>query len=569
MVSYTDVTQASVKRTLQAAANQIAAGRLDAAKGTLESNKAAMRLPVAWNMLGQVHLRQGHPSDALSAFDRAVRMMPRLPEAHANRGVALLQMGHAAEALAALEQALRLRPGLPLVRVQTALAYRELGQYERALAEIDSELATTANDPGLFLVKSSILIAANRPDDALAAADRAVGIAPRDFKAHVGRATALGELGKFDEMLETLDTAAAHGAADGAFHMTRALALTELGRFEEALAAYDKAIKQAPGMAVVRHQRACLRLLLGDFEAGFAEHEWRRKIPEFGVYQRFEKAAPQWSGEDIAGKRLLLVAEQGHGDAIQFARYIPLLLERGAKVTLVVRDALASLFRSSFPDVTIIGPGEAVAGFDFQAFLMSLPLVFGVLPETIPTSVPYLATDPSLVEKWRRRIGDDGFKVGVAWSGNPKFPRDRYRSVPLVQFAPLAAVPGVRLISLQAVQGLDQLDHLPAGMSVEALGPEITDNPDGFAEIAAAMACLDLVVSSDTAVAHLAGALARPVWVALAAVPDWRWLLQRSDSLWYPTMRLFRQTSRGDWAAVFAGMAAACSDRERVGSPDR
>ncbi len=487
MVSYSNTSRVAVERTLQTAASHMAAGRPDAAKRTLEASEAAMRLPIAWNILGDVHLRQGHPAEALAAFDRAIRMMSRSPQAHDNGGVALLRTGRAGKISEAEERVSRRRPDLAA--------------------------------------------------------------------AHTGRAFALGALGRFGEMLEALDTAAAHGAAAGTIDLNRALALTELGCFEEALDAYDRTIEQAPDMALFHHQRACLRLLLGDFEAGFAEHEWRRKMPDFSVYRRFENAAPQWSGEDIAGKRVLLLAEQGFGDAIQFARYVPLVLARGAEVTLVIRDALAPLMRASFPGVRIAGPGEATEGIDFQSPLLSLPLVFGTRLDTIPASLPYLTADAGLVGKWRHRLGDDGFKVGVAWSGNPKFPRDRYRSVPLAQFAPLAAIPGVRVISLQAVHGLDQLDSLPAGMRVETLGPEVTENPDGFSEIAAAMACLDLIVSSDTAVVHLAGALARPVWAALGVIPDWRWLLERSDSPWYPTMQLFRQTARGDWTGVFADMA--------------
>ncbi len=618
------LSQVAIKRTLQATVEHIAAGRLDAARRTLEADKAAMRVPVAWNILGDIHLRLGRPAEALAAFDTALRMMPRFPEAHANRGAALLHLGRLEDALAAEDRALQgrpdsavahfhrgdalralgrrdealaaydraltaqpafpeallrrgmalmednraadalgdfgrllaLQPGMSLARVQMALAHRDLGQHDRALAVIDVALAAEPDDRRALLARSSILIAARRFDDALVAADRAVAVAPDDHEAHAGRALALGELGRFDEELEALRSAEERGASSGAFHHARAIALTELGRFDEALASYDRAVERSPAAAIIRYQGACLRLLLGDFATGLAEHEWRRKIPEYHPYRRFEDAAPPWRGEDIAGKRVLLFSEQGLGDAIQFARYVPLVKARGAEVTLFARHALGPLIRASFPDVDIIGPGEEPRGLDCQAPLMSLPLVFGTRPDTIPAAVPYLVADGRRVAKWGDRLSDRGFKVGIAWSGNPKFPRNRYRSVPLGSFAPLAAIAGVRLISLQAVQGLDQLDNLPAGMAVETLGPEVTDNPDGFSEIAAVMANLDLVVSSDTAMVHLAGAFARPIWVALRDVPDWRWLLDRSDSPWYPTMRLFRQTTRGDWAGVFAEMAA-------------
>ncbi len=203
----------------------------------------------------------------------------------------------------------------------------------------------------------------------------------------------------------------------------------------------------------------------------------------------------------------------------------------------------------------------AVGGFDYQIPLLSLPLVLGTRIDSIPAAVPYLNPNRDAVAAWRERIGGAGTRVGVVWQGNPRYGQDHRRSVPLRHFAPLAALPGVRLFSLQAVHGLDQLGSLPAGMVVEQLGEGITANPDGVSEIAAAMAALDLVVSSDTAMAHLAGALGRPVWVALNDEPDWRWLFERPDSPWYPTMRLFRQKAPGDWDGVFARIAAALKER--------
>jgi Glycosyltransferase family 9 (heptosyltransferase) len=203
---------------------------------------------------------------------------------------------------------------------------------------------------------------------------------------------------------------------------------------------------------------------------------------------------------------------------------------------------------------------SAVGPFDFQIPLLSLPRVFGTLLETIPAAMSYLHAEADRVGLWTETLGSGGFKVGIVWQGNPVFKNDRRRSVPIENFAPLAAIPGVRLISLQAIHGLDQLTRLPAGMAVETLGAKVTDNPEGLDEIAAVMANLDLVVTSDTAAAHLAGALGRPAWVALSHDPDWRWLRDRADSPWYPSMRLFRQQRPGDWPGVFAKITAALRD---------
>jgi hypothetical protein len=220
-----------------------------------------------------------------------------------------------------------------------------------------------------------------------------------------------------------------------------------------------------------------------------------------------------------------------------------------------LQPPLQAVARRALPGVDIADSVGLRSGFDYQISLMSLPHVLKTTAETLPGEVPYLAAEPAYVAKWRERLGADGFKVGIVWQGNPDYPRDRYRSIALRHFAPLASVPGIRLISLQAFNGLDQLDALPEGMTVETLGEEI-GRPEGFDNLAGVMANLDLIVTSDTSAAHFAGALGRPVWVALRCRPDWRWMERRDDSPWYPTMRLFRQKTHGDWDGVFAEIAA-------------
>jgi hypothetical protein len=223
----------------------------------------------------------------------------------------------------------------------------------------------------------------------------------------------------------------------------------------------------------------------------------------------------------------------------------------------LVQPAVLGLMRSMATPVLWADSTTPTPPDDYHVHLLSLPHRFGTRLETIPADVPYLFADAAKAAAWRERLGETGFRIGVVWQGNPHHASDHLRSIALAEFRPLAAVPDVRLVSLQAVRGLDQLARLPAGMTVEDLGPAIGNNPDGLSEIAAVMDCLDLVVTSDTAIAHLAGALGRPVWVALHSDADWRWLLDRPDSPWYPTMRLFRQGRPGDWPGVFADMAAA------------
>jgi hypothetical protein len=295
-------------------------------------------------------------------------------------------------------------------------------------------------------------------------------------------------------------------------------------------------------------------LQLGDWEEGWREHEWRLKLPRYAPPPTLMQIAP-WRGEALAAKRLLIYFEQGHGDTFQFARYLTEIDRSAASVTLLAPSATQRLLADNFPGIDVTDTLAMREGFDFQISLMSLPAIFGTTPATMPAKVPYLAADPARVAKWAERIGKHGFRVGIAWQGNITYPRDRERSIPLARFAPLARVPGVRLISVQAMAGLDQLAALPSGIVVERLGDALENNPDGFREMAAIMENVDLLIMSDTGPTHLAGALGRPVWLATSRHPDWRWMREREDTPWYPTMRLFRQTTAGDWDGVFARMA--------------
>jgi hypothetical protein len=253
---------------------------------------------------------------------------------------------------------------------------------------------------------------------------------------------------------------------------------------------------------------------------------------------------------DVDRARVLLYAEQGLGDTIQFARFAQRLASAGAEVTLEAPPPLTALLES-LTGVAVIARGDPLPPYDFHLPLMSLPRLMGIAPDDLDAEIPYLVADRARAIDWSRRMGVEGFKVGVAWQGNPVGEIDQGRSIPLVAFAGLARMAGVRLISLQKGFGAEQLEGAPDGMAVETLGAGFDAGSQAFIDTAAVMAGLDLVITSDTSIAHLAGALGRPVWVALKDVPDWRWALDREDTPWYPTARLFRQTTRGDWADVF------------------
>ena len=291
-----------------------------------------------------------------------------------------------------------------------------------------------------------------------------------------------------------------------------------------------------------------LHLTLGDFESGWREYEWRWQCKEFNPPPLHQ---PRWDGSALEGRTILLFGEQGLGDMLQFVRYAPLVARRGGRVRLYCAAALIDLLAGCEGVTRAIPEGSPIPPFDVQAPLMSLPAIFETTLATVPAEVPYVRVGEERRQYWQQQLaGLSGFKIGIAWQGNPKHKSDRKRSVALQEFAPLANVPGVQLLSLQKHAGTEQLEH--ATFPVMDLCSGL-----GLVETAAVIQNLDLVISIDSAIAHLAGALAVPVWVALAASADFRWMLDREDSPWYPTMRLFRQSPTGGWQPVFARMAEA------------
>ena len=528
-------------------------------------------------------------TEAAEAYTRAIRAQPQHAEALLNRGLARVRLNQPLDALADFNRALSVRPRFVAAHVGRAAAYRDIGDFAQAFGAIDAAVTIDPDNLDAALIRSAVLITSERYDEALASAaalverypdspaartalaaalwklkrlpealavaDAAVGLAPQDDDAHAMRGIILGELGELEQSLAALETARSFGASGADYHHARAVALAALGDPDESMAAFEQALALRPNDPLAHYNRAFLYLSLGRFEEGWAEHEWRLKTRELRNSEK-RGLAPDWQGQDLAGRKILLHSEQGHGDTIQFSRYVPLVAAKGAQITLLVQEPLRRLLEANFPDIDVTGSLGMRRGFDYQASLLSLPAIFRTTADTIPHEVPYLRADDVRVAKWRARIGQHGFKVGIVWQGNPTYSADRYRSPGIGPFLPLVSVPGVRLISLQAFGAADALKTLPQGISVETLGEEIVNNPDGFREVAAAMMALDLTIMSDTGPAHLAGALALPVWVALRDRPDWRWMRSGATTPWYPTMRLFRQQRPRDWEGVFAAIRA-------------
>ncbi len=378
---------------------------------------------------------------------------------------------------------------------------------------------------------------------------------------HDARSGALLDLLRPEAALESAERAIAIEPDYAESHSNRGLALVELGRMAEALASFDRAITLGPQFAPARRNKALCCLLLGRLEEGWPLYESRERVGLPDVAEL--TSAPRWSGrEELGGRTISSTRNRGSATRIQFCRYARLLEARGASVVLGVPRQLVRLIRTLSASVVVLPHSEAPGRCDFQIPVLSLPLAFQTTIATIPAAVPYLHAEGHLVDQWRARLGTHGFRVGISWQGR-RSRGDRGRSFPLQLLRRLADIPEVRLISLQKNDGAEQLEDLPAGTIIERLGDDYDAGPDAFVDAAAVMQNLDLVISSDTALLHLAGALGRPTWAMLRHIPDWRWLLARGDSPWYPTMRLFRQPQRDDWEAVAAAVASALAEAAR------
>jgi tetratricopeptide (TPR) repeat protein len=457
------------------------AGDLPAAETLyLQLLQAAPQAFAPRHLLGVLRGQQGRTAEAIALIGGALAAQPHVADAQYNYGKVLKDAGRLAEALAAFDRAHAL--GNPGARGQRA--------------EVLNYLGVDAQERGDFA-------------KALALADRAVADAPDYANAHENRGVSLGRLGRLQESLASLDRALALKADYAPTHFNRANALRDLLRLDEAMESFDRAIALDPKFVNARRNKGMLALLRGDFTIGLPLYEWRKKASppvEARVYPQ-----PLWSGaEDIAGKTVLTYCEQGLGDTIQFYRFVAPLIARGAHVVLSAPQSLLALLDSGRWKVTRIGNKDVPPDFDFHIPLMSIPLALGMTGDTIPAETPYLSAEPERVARWKARIGEKDFKIGISWQGAVS--QVTGRSMPLAAFAPLADLPGVRLISLQKGAGADQRAAPPA---VESLGADFDAGPDAFLDTAAAMESLDLVITLDSAIAHLAGALARPTWVAV------------------------------------------------------
>jgi tetratricopeptide (TPR) repeat protein len=567
-------------------------GRLDEAIAVyrhLNANFAANAATLL--MLGIALAQKGEPAEALRLFEQSIQLAPNTAEAHYNRGEALRNLQRLDEALLSYARAVQLRPGYALAHHARGAVLCQLGRLAEALQSLERaiDLQPDHSEPhfsravvlaGLKKPKEAVagyeraiqlrpdyaeafssravaLVELERLSDALHSCDRAVQIRPDYAEAHCNRGTVLRRLQRLDEALASFDHAIRLQPGLSEAHTGRGNVLLDLGRLHEALASCDHAIQLKPDYAEALANKANLCLLFGDMSEGWRLYEWRWKVKPEEQTRNFQQ--PLWLGnEPIAGKTILIHWEQGLGDIIQFCRYIPLVGRLGARVVFEVPRSLAPLMKTLECECAIVEAGRPLPHFDLQCPLMSLPLAFRTTLETIPGRVPYLHCDEEKSNAWRRRLRQgSGLRVGLVWStGHDQrtwsIVEQKRRDIPLSQLESLN-IEGVDFYSLQI--GDAAVSQLKSLQSAGWNGPKIADHTDeirDFSDTAALIDNLDLVISVCTSVAHLAGAMGTRTWVLLQYRADWRWLLDRSDSPWYPTATLFRQASPNDWTNVVA-----------------
>jgi tetratricopeptide (TPR) repeat protein len=510
----------------------------------------------ALNLLGTVKAQRGQAGEAYRLITAALRVNPRAPDAWVNLGIVLHTLKRDQEALESFDKALALKPGDADALYQRGNALMALGRAQDALAAFDEVLVLTPRHPQARLDRGLALAALGRHQEAVAEFEAGLALSPKNPAAHYNHGISLFSLGGYAEAVAAYDRALSIAADHVKAWNNRGLALQALNRHEEALGSYAKALELQKDYADAHFNQALALLTIGEFRRGFEKYEWRWR--RSGMPSGRGHGRLLWLGEyPLERRTILLHAEQGLGDTIQFARYVPMLARAGAKVVLEVQPQLKALFQQIEGAAAVVARGEPLSAFDVHCPLGSLPLALKTEPATIPSPARYIGADEAHMAKWRPRLEALGRpRIALAWSGNPQHTNDRNRSIPLSLLAPLWSPGAMHFLSVQRELRDGDTELLARESRVTQLGTELDD----FADTAAVLDLVDLVITVDTSVAHLAGAMGRPVYILVPFSPDWRWTLAGESSRWYPTARLFRQPSVGDWDSVIGRLRGELAD---------
>jgi tetratricopeptide (TPR) repeat protein len=541
----------TVQQLLEAAASHYRAGRFGEAESI--ARQALSEYP---NHAGALHLMglaaagQGRTDEAISLLGLAVAEAPDNPSYHSNLGNVLAGIKRIDEAIGCYQHAIQLKPDFAGAHNNLGSAFKDVGRPDEAVAEYRRAIALNPDFAEAVSNLGDVLTDKGQLPEAIECLHRAIQLNPNFSRAHCNLGVALQRAGEIDKAMASYRRAIQLDRNFAKAHNNFGIALRETGQLEEAVAACSKAIALAPDFVDAHWSLALALLTAGDLQRGVAEYEWRWRRSDL-PWTRHTFSQPRWDGEPLEERTLLIHAEQGLGDTIQFARYLPMVAQRGGKIIFECQPNVSSVIRQIAAGIEVFDWGQDLPAFDVHCPLMSLPLVFKTELQTIPAAIPYLKADENLSQKWAAHLaGSIGFKVGIAWAGSARHKLDAQRSLSSVTLSPLTQIPGVTLFSLQKDQPATEIKLI-----------DFTAELSDFTETAALIDNLDLVISVDSAVAHLAGAMGKPTWVMLPLIPDWRWMLKREDSPWYPTMRLFRQERTGEWTSVIHRIAAALRTR--------
>ena len=501
------------------------------------------------------HHRAGELEPAERLYRAALRLDPLHAGVHYNLGSVLQKYNRLDEAVECYRQAVKLDPSDSTTHRALGTALKARGDLAGAIASFQAALALRPEYAEAHNNLGNTLLERGDTAAAVESYRRAAQHCPElaGFQFNLGNA--LRHAGRLEEAESSFRRALEMDPRDPEGHNSLGIALFDQGRVMEAVACYDSAIRMDPDHARGHYNRALAWLVLGEWEQGWPEYEWRWKNRDL---HDPPCSRPRWTGQELRDKTLLIEAEQGLGDTIQFIRFAALARRRVNRVVCRCQRPLLQLLEGVSGIDEIFADDDPPTHCDVWSPLLSLPMALGTKLSNIP-SEPYLKAHPLLVERWRKELERvQGFRIGIQWQGNPAYPKDRFRSFPLRQFGVLAHLPGVSLVSLQKGAGAEQLRNVD--FPVFELGSRLDETSGAFCDTAAVMRSLDLVITTDTSIGHLAGALGVPAWIPLTTVPEWRWLWGREDSPWYPTVRLFRQARRDAWDEVFGRMRACLQD---------
>ncbi|UCD82322.1 MAG: glycosyltransferase family protein [Desulfobacterales bacterium] len=501
------------------------------------------------------HHQNGRLQHAAALYQKIIQIRSNHPEALHGLGVIAYQQKNYDRALELIDQAIAQHPDIAQFYYNLGLVWIALEKPRKAMAAFEAAISKKNDYAEAYYNLGNILKSMRKLEEAIENYRQAIAIQPQFVEAHYNLGNALKFSGCLEEAIACFQECIRLKTDFPEPHNNIGLVLKEQGRLEAAIDCYSRAIDLQPQFAAAHWNRALALLLQGDFAHGWREYEWRFRRGKWPRRFLNRQNVPQWDGSPFCAQRLLVFAEQGIGDTLQFIRYLPQVKALGGTV---IFETMASLFEllkgfEGIDELLVRNPEQPSAvACDWCIPLLSLPRLFNSDLDTIPAPASYLAPDPAKTRRWRTKICQHGFRVGIVWAGRPEHENDHHRSCALEYFMPLAQMEGIRLYGLQKGESARQVRKLPDRRVVENLGEDF----ENFADTAGAVENLDLVISVDTAVAHLAGAMGKPVWLLLPFAPDWRWLMHREDSPWYPAMRLFRQKSRGDWAGVFQRVAS-------------